>query len=292
MRKSVRKIVGPLKEAALVVDRRMPVSVRRRVRYLVRHHRLLHLRNPRTFTEKVQWRTVHDRRDLIAFTCDKLAMKEHALQAGLSELRVPRTYWAGTDLRELTGVDLPERWVLKPNHRFGLVHLGSGAPDVDRLVATTRGWLDEVRSLRGEWAYSQARRCFVVEEMIGTEPPDDFKFFVFEGEPRLVQYSTDRFSTGHRARLYTPDWRPAGGTGYQMPDVIAPPARLDEMLSVASTLGKPFDFIRVDLYDVDGATWFGELTPYPGSGLRRFDPRELDEQLGAAWTLPRGEGIR
>lgn len=281
---------GLLRSASSAVDRTLPVSARRRLRYLVMHRKLLSLRRPVTFTEKVQWRMVHDRRELIAPTCDKLWMKAHVEAAGLSQVRVPATYWSGTDVGELADVDLPDRWVLKPNHRYGLVHLGSGVPDVEHLRRLTAGWLEEPRSLRGEWAYSRARQCLVVEEMIGAEAPVDYKFFVFEGDVRLIQMSTELGASGRARRLYTADWQPAGGTG-ELLELAPRPPLLEEMLAVASSLGAPFDFIRVDLYDVDGQVWFGELTPYPASGLRSFDPAHLDAELGRAWRLPQGEGI-
>jgi hypothetical protein len=63
------------------------------------------------------------------------------------------------------------------------------------------------------------------------------------------------------------------------------------MLEVAAALGAAFDFVRVDLYDVDGEVWFSELTPYPGGGLDRFDPA-LDEWLGARWQLPPRSAVR
>ncbi|WP_424945180.1 ATP-grasp fold amidoligase family protein [Blastococcus xanthinilyticus] len=55
--------------------------------------------------------------------------------------------------------------------------------------------------------------------------------------------------------------------------------------------GRASDFIRVDLYDVDGEVWFGELTPCPGGGPDPFDP-ELDRVLGRYWTLPRRADVR
>jgi hypothetical protein len=63
------------------------------------------------------------------------------------------------------------------------------------------------------------------------------------------------------------------------------------MLDIAETLGAAFDFIRVDLYDVDGEVWFSELTPYPGAGLAGFDPA-LDRRLGALWQLPPRSAVR
>jgi hypothetical protein len=96
---------------------------------------------------------------------------------------------------------------------------------------------------------------------------------------------------GNQQRLYRTDWSPLE-TLYG-PQAIAPiappPPGLDRMLDIASRLGKPFDFIRVDLYDlcdVDGSIVFGELTPYPCGGLERFRPASFDAELGAKWRLP------
>jgi hypothetical protein len=270
---------------------RLPLPVKRAVLFREAHGRWPP-RSPRTFVEKVNWRVVHDRRPLIGQLGDKLAMKEHAARV-LPALRVPRVLWAGTDVAELSGLDLPERWVLKPNHGTMRVHVGAGRPDVAELTRTTTGWLDEpLFRDRGEWVYSQARRLLLVEEFLGSgEPPADHKFPVFGGRVELVQVDTGRFGT-HRRRLYTRDWTPVDVREAVAPGpVTPPPASLDEMLEVAEALGADFDFIRVDLYDVDGQVWFGELTPCPGGGLDRFDP-ELDRVLGAAWQLPPRSAVR
>jgi hypothetical protein len=53
------------------------------------------------------------------------------------------------------------------------------------------------------------------------------------------------------------------------------------MLEIVKLLSKDFPFVRVDLYNVDGNIFFGELTFYPWSGYVKFTPSEFDEQLGA-----------
>jgi hypothetical protein len=271
---------------------RLPLPLKRAVLFRRAHGRWPG-RPPRTFTEKVNWRVVHDRRPLIAQLGDKLAMKDHALRV-LPSLNVPSVLWTGTDVAELARRELPERWVLKPNHGTMRVHVGAGRPDVARLQQLTRDWMDEpLYRTRGEWVYSQARRLLFAEEFLGAdgEVPADHKFLVFGGRVRLVQVDTGRFGT-HRRRLYTPDWRPVDVDEAVAPGpVTAPPRSLPAMLEVAERLGSAFDFVRVDLYDVGGEVWFGELTPYPGGGLDRFDP-ELDRVLGAAWQLPPRSAVR
>ena len=52
------------------------------------------------------------------------------------------------------------------------------------------------------------------------------------------------------------------------------------MVTVAETLSTGFPFVRVDLYNVDGKIYFGEMTFYPWSGYVSFKPDEFDFALG------------
>jgi hypothetical protein len=278
--------------------RRLPVSVRRRWFYLRVHGRWLRLHRPVRFSEKVNWRIARDDRAVLAGTCDKLAMKVFARQCcGDLPLRVPLTYWSGTDIGQLAAVELPARWVIKPNHRSGLVLLGGGAPDIPELRAQTRGWLHEVNwSLLGEWAYRDAQRAILVEEWIGAAEatPTDYKVFVFHGEPRIVQVDENRHADLKR-RFYTADWTPLPTISGSPPAPAreAPP-ELGSLLAIAARLGRAFDYMRVDLYIAGSEIWFGELTPYPGGGLVPFRPADLDVTMGGWWQLPslphRGRG--
>ena len=277
------------------VLRRLPLTAKRAALYVEAHGRAPRLRDPRTFTEKLNWRVVHDRRALIGQLGDKLAMKDYAART-CPDLRIPRVLWSGTDVADLARVALPERWVLKPNHGTMRVHVGAGRPDVAALRRTTAGWLGEpLWPERGEWVYSQARRLLLAEEFLGSpgEVLVDHKFLVFGGRVRLVQVDTGRLTGAHARRLYTRDWTPVRAHEPHMTTgpVTAPPAALPAMTAAAERLGRDFDFIRVDLYDIGGEVWFGELTPYPGGGLDPFDP-ELDRVLGGWWTLPGRAAVR
>jgi hypothetical protein len=128
----------------------------------------------------------------------------------------------------------------------------------------------------------------LAEELLGPpgSPPPDYKFFVFHGKAELIEM-VSRYS-GNRQRLYRADWSPLEVLygPQQMAPVAPPPPSLDRMLAIAEQLGQPFDFIRVDLYDVAGTVVFGELTPYPCGGLERFVPASFDVELGEKWQLP------
>lgn len=262
----------------------LPDRLLRNLYYQYKFNRLPDLRAPNHFTELIQQRMLEDRSDQVAWTCDKLRMKEFAL-ANTSAARVPDTYWSGVNVRHLGDVDLPADWVLKPNHRSQTVFLGEGHPDLDHLADLTKGWLRMYeRAYLGEWAYRKARRCLMAEERLGDHCViNDYKFYVFGGVPRLIHVDTDRFSN-HKRRFYTTDWQPLEYRNvYPLAPVQPPPKCLDKMLTAAADLGRAFDFIRVDLYDVDGEVYFGELTPYPGGGMEPFTPQSVDRELGDFW---------
>jgi hypothetical protein len=252
---------------------------------------LPNLRNPKRFTDKVHWRIINDHREVLARTCDKLGMKEIARDTAGDAVRVPETLWTGTNLRELANVTLPDRWVLKPTHRSGRIYFGSGRPDIADLQERTVGWLDEINwSVNGEWAYGQAARQFLVEERIGKSDrvPADYKFFVFDGVAQVVLVIADRFTGGGlNGAYYDRDWnRIAVHPGCENMPLHERPGNYDDLLDVAGRIGKPFDFMRVDLYSVDSEVWFGETTPYPVSGMATYTPDGFDFQLGRFWTLP------
>jgi hypothetical protein len=275
------------------VYEQLPDTTYRHALFLRSHRRWGDFRHPRTFNEKVNWRILFDRRDSIAWTCDKLAMKEYAREVDLGDLRIPETLWVGEDLSELVSVGLTGDWVLKPNHASNRnVFLGSGAvTDPAPLMRAMDVAMAETQaSVFREWAYLNATRALLVERRVPTEDPGeaptDYKFLTFGGEVAAIQVHVDRHSN-HAMAYYSPDWRKLGFAAHHGDAGTIPrPRDLDRMLAVARVLGKPFDFMRVDLYCEQGEIYFGELTPYPGGGLETFAPLQLDAMLGALWKLP------
>ena len=52
------------------------------------------------------------------------------------------------------------------------------------------------------------------------------------------------------------------------------------MISLAEQLSDGFKFLRVDLYNIKGKIYFGELTFYPAAGLGELVPDEWNEKIG------------
>ena len=282
------------KRALWTLTSKLPSNISRRMLFFYRHGRFPRVKNPVTFNEKVNWRILKDRREILSWTCDKLAMKDYVndfQDTTACRMRIPLTFWSGTDVSELESVELPNHWVLKPNHQSGPVFFGHGRPDIAALRELVRDWFLPAQGVNlHEWAYFKARPILLAEEFIGVpgSSPSDYKFYVFNGKVAAIEVHADRHDN-HRIRYYLPDWSSLEVSVGHFPlssAEEAAPSNLAEMLAIASGLGRSFDFMRVDLYNVDGEVFFGELTPYPGSGINRFVPASFDSELGAKWELP------
>ena len=59
------------------------------------------------------------------------------------------------------------------------------------------------------------------------------------------------------------------------------------MIEIAKKLSSDFDYVRVDLYNVSGKIYFGELTFYPWSGYVKFSPDTFDFEAGKEFELKR-----
>lgn len=249
--------------------------------YWWRHGRWPALREPRLFTECVQWRKLNDRDARMPLLADKVAVKAVVADV-LGPAWITPTLWHGTRLPAVPPCPLP--LVVKARHGCGQVAFVRSATDDWQAVRRRArrwmrggygGWLDE-------WVYRAIPRGLLIEPFVGEAGalPVDYKFYVFAGEVAAVQVHLAR-ERRHRWHLFDPAWRAisAGAGAVDVP----PPRALHEMLAAARTLGRGFDFVRVDLYDLAAGPRFGELTFYPGSGYDPFEPRALDHRLGVAW---------
>lgn len=112
----------------------------------------------------------------------------------------------------------------------------------------------------------------------------DYKFFCFDGEPYCVQVDSGRYEQ-HQQNFYDMQWRTFGvHCTYPEGECVGKPAGFDEMKRLACQLSKDFPFVRVDLYNVGGKIYFGELTFYPSSGYGKFHPDIFDMELGACFS--------
>jgi hypothetical protein len=248
------------------------------------------LDRPRGFNEKILFKILHDRRSYLTLFSDKLRVRDYVRRTA-PMLFLPTLYWWSDRAEDLPYEALPNEFVLKANHGSGWNCVVQDKATLRQrdLVRLGRTWLQSDFTLVGrEWAYKNIRRAIYAEQLLldarRTAPPD-YKLFVFSGKVRLIQVDHDRF-TRHTQVLYDERWNTVDGTvAAAQGGPIAHPASLATMLEAAALLSAGVDFVRVDLYEIDGKPYFGELTNSPNKGLSPFRPPSLDLDLGAYFQL-------
>jgi hypothetical protein len=258
---------------------------------------------------------LRDHRGLVVTFADKAAVRDYVASA-IGEQYLPRAYAVVSDPAELRQMDLPRAYVIKPTHGSGAAivvsdhapadarlpgdrgswvyrHVRPEHASRDEIVSIARGWVAQLygQGPNREWVYGQMPRQVIVEEMLtGADGcvPDDYKFFVYHGKCFFVEVDSGRF--GRRTQdFFRPDWQHlplSGGLPWADPEPARPPC-LDDMLSLSEKLSVDTDFVRVDLYDVEGRVVFGELTSFPAGGDSPFHPEAFNEEFGRPWTVPR-----
>jgi hypothetical protein len=266
----------------------------------------LGLETPRRFTEKMQWRKVHDRRPILRTLCDKrLTSLWIEKKIGPAEARrwlVPPLFVVSR-ASDIPFDRLPDSYVIKASHGSGFnIFVRKGEASLDRREIRRRARLFLAREYgrRGqEWGYWGHSPVLIGEPLMtnsdGTAPMD-VKFHMFGGACATIQCNSYGHASGTttskiRSKLfYSPDWEkmnirakdPAVGD-------FERPAALADMLDLAGRLSEGMDYLRVDFLLVDGRAFLGELTPYSSGGMKVFEPEGVDEWLGSFWTLPKPE---
>jgi hypothetical protein len=68
---------------------------------------------------------------------------------------------------------------------------------------------------------------------------------------------------------------------YRMGKIIPKPKNFNEMIATAEKLSKPFPVVRVDLYNIGGKIYFGEMTFTSLGGLMDFYTDEFQNLAGS-----------
>lgn len=262
--------------------RRLPLEARLKLAYFKCHQRWPDFREPRRFSELCQTLKL-SRPDLRRFV-DKIAVKDFVRKRVGKQYLIP-TLYAGPSLPLVRDWRLP--FVIKTSHGSGGNIFVRDDPDWPRIEQQIAAFLAFDYSLASdETFYSDIPPRVLVEPLMGDGDtlPVDYKFFTFGGVPTVIQVDTDR-ERHHKRAFFDTDWnRLQIRCLYpDEPGIIERPGKLDEMLRIAAVLGKDFPFVRVDLYEIDGDVFFGELTFCPEAGMARIEPASVDLEWGRLW---------
>lgn len=244
----------------------------------------LSFEHPRTFNEKLQVMKLNTDTPEFSRWVDKITAKEQAA-AVIGDEAVIETLSASDSIEEFEKIrpSLPDRYVLKTTHNSGGVWIiDPEHPYDDRIRAEVLKNLNT--NYYNQWRegpYRNVKPRLLAEKYMGADLKD-YKFFCFHGEPRVVLVCSDR-SSQLKEDFLDPEWNLLDfGRAKHPRSEKAPekPEKLEQMTEMAQKLSSGFDFVRVDLFDIDGNIYFGEMTFFPACGFEGFDPENWDAVMG------------
>lgn len=123
---------------------------------------------------------------------------------------------------------------------------------------------------------------YISEDKIQNSGLNDYKFFCFDGDVKALFIGTERNTGDVKFDFYDENFNhldivqthPMSGKTFEKP------VNFDQMKIIAQSLSKGIPHVRVDLYNIQGKIYFGEMTFYHHSGFYPFHPSHWDKVFG------------
>lgn len=224
---------------------------------------------------------------------DKVLAKNYAANIIGAKYVVP-TLGVWNHFDEIDFEQLPNQFVLKTNHSGGStgVIICKDKETLDMKEAKKKlehSLRTDISKIYIEWPYKNIERKILAEEYLGDDIPD-YKFYCFNGVADVVLMCIER-NTGHpKFYFFDQQWNLCrhNKRGKEAPEgfTLPKPKGMDEMFKMAEKLSKGLPFARVDMYNVKGKIYFGEITLFPASGFDNNRLPEADFYFGNKIKLP------
>lgn len=264
------------------------------LQYFIKHQRVLNLKNPKRYTEKIQWYKLNYRNALMQQCADKYTVREYVKEKGLESI-LNQLYGVFETPEQISFDTLPDRFIMKLSNgsSTNFVCDDKSNCSIETVQKKFKDFIAQAGSSAGrEWVYKGLKPVIVAEQLL--EDPEqvngalcDYKILCFNGKPEYIICVTGRYTNNYRHIVYDSQWRKqeviigescANGE-------VAKPVNFDEMMRIAHILSEDFPAARVDLYSIGGKIYFGEITFFPWSGYMEFKPDEFDYELGSKFVL-------
>jgi len=254
--------------------------------------RKLDLNHPIRFSEKLQWYKLYARKPLMEKCANKLTVREYIKECNYSHL-LNDILCVFHKAKEINYDKLPDQFVLKCTHGSGMNIIVKDKSKIDKrkISLMLTAWMHQDNYWSGrEWVYRDMPRHIIAERYLEDETGElrDYKFYCFNGKPAFMQLEIGRGTTHNTRNFYDMDWKllPFGKELPYNADIkVDCPSMFNDMKEIAANLCKPFQYVRVDLYQTNDKIYFGELTFFPAGGAPDFVPDEYDEIVGNMWNL-------
>lgn len=222
---------------------------------------------------------------------DKYLVREYIKEKVGEKYLIP-LYYVGEKITKNEWDKLPNSFVIKPNHDTANTEIIFNKELLKEKADIIMKKLNLMLKVNFGWCvlekhYIGIKPQIIVEKLLLDKDgniPNDYKFHCFKNKV-YIQVIKRNIETHELEMNYlNENWKELNfETGGKILKNIEKPKNLNEMLSVAKKLSEDFEYVRVDMYNIDGDIYFGELTFTPFSGLSRFNPEKWDFIFGEEW---------
>lgn len=247
-------------------------------------------KNPQDINAKINLLKINDyyKNPAVTMCVDKYKVREYLAQKGYENLSA-HVYGIYDSIEDIDWSKLPQAFAIKCNHGSGynIIVKDKNLLDIEDAKKKIMSWMKENYWAMGEVQYKYVRKKIIVEEYLGAgEQLKTIKFYCFNGEPRVayVSIGEEQYYDYYDMQFNHLPYTLFGHKHY--PKKIEKPTTYDKMISIARDLSKDFPFVRVDLYDKEGAIYFSEFTFIPTAGYMKIEPREVLKQWGEWLKMP------
>ena len=254
--------------------------------YWIKTGKKLNLKNPEGFNEKLNWLKLNKIHPEYTELVDKLSVRKYISETIGEDALFP-LLGSWDRFEDIDFDSLPDKFVLKCNHDSGSVKIINDKKSIDKKELSA--FFDRRLKLNAfclgrEYPYKDVKPKIMAEAFM--ETPDgqglnDYKFFCFNGKPEILFVATDR-STDVKFDFFDMDFNHLDiyNIHEQSGKEIPKPACFEQMKEIAAKLTKGMEFVRLDLYEIDGHIYFGEFTFFHGGGYYLFHPEHWEKDLG------------
>lgn len=255
--------------------------------------------NPRDLNEKINWLKLYSDTSMWTVLSDKYRVRDYVKQKGLEDILVP-LYAKWDKAEDIDFSILPYSFVLKSNHGSGdaIIVRDKVNANEHKIKKGMKKVLSQKFGYReGEPHYLNIKPCIIAEKLLEqkndtwTTSIVDYKIWCFNGKPKFIWACYSRSKEGVYVETRDLDWgyhpeKSVFTNHYKDGKGIVPkPKCLNQMIEVATILSEGFPQVRVDLYEVDGQVFFGELTFTSNGGYNDFFTQDFLNELGELVVL-------
>ena len=253
--------------------------------------RKMDLDNPKTYNEKLQWIKLYDHNPDYMMMVDKVDVKSYVAGLVGEEYVIP-TLGVWEHVEDIDFDSLPNRFVLKCTHDSGglVICKNKSQLNVEEAKRKLQKSMNSNYFKWGrEWPYKELKPRIIAEEFIGDERiPIDYKFYCFNGRIDSVMLCLDRDMGYPKFLFYDTEWN---RQNYMWKEHVIEkepeaPKNFSKMLEIAQKLSEGMPCVRIDLYNIHGEIYFGEITIFNQDGFDTDITYDTDLHWGKLTKLP------